>query len=65
MSLGSLLWGRVGMIHSHLPSRQWSHQEVKSLPDIKQALAGQLGIGARAPCAQSHAGPLAFLLSTP
>lgn len=41
VSLTSLLFGRAGLIHSHLPFRQPSHPEVKSLPEIQQAEWGE------------------------
>lgn len=53
VSLTNLLFVRVGMTHSHLPFRQWCHQEVKSLPELEQPEWSKGGTGARAPGARS------------
>lgn len=50
VSLTGRLLSEVGMIHSHLPFRQQSHQEVKSLPEVEQVEWSEAGgIGAPAP----------------
>ena len=50
VSLTGRLLNGVGMIHSHLPFRQQSHQEVKPLPEVEQVEWSEAeGIGAPAP----------------